>query len=190
MDINFFQKYLTLITDANDQNHRLISPKSVEYSPNLPVAQNHFRGQMVAGTFEPLIYTKTKYNNMKLLRAIFLVGVVLTALASCDKDNGNSAIIGTWEGHWGFDFDNPTYYEKWEIKKGGEMSVFNSNGGKVADGHWEVNGFNFEAQYTTVTSHNTYLFSGLYSDVAGEITGNWGEAPSHADGGTFIMHKN
>lgn len=126
---------------------------------------------------------------MKHIKWFFLAALIIGTLGSCDKDSSNSDIIGTWEGFWGFDFDNPTIYEKWEIKKGGELIAYNSNGGKMATGHWEVNGFNFEAQYTTVTSHNTYLFTGLYSDVGAEITGNWGEAPSHTDGGTFIMHK-
>ena len=126
---------------------------------------------------------------MKLLKGILFAAFLIGGLASCSKDDDQSSVVGTWEGHWGFDFDEPTYFEKWELKKGGEMVAYNSNGGKMAEGNWEVNGFNFEARYTTESSENTYLFTGLYSDVAGEITGNWGEEPSSTDGGTFVMHK-
>jgi hypothetical protein len=126
---------------------------------------------------------------MKLLNVILFATLLLGGLSSCSKDDDNAAIIGTWEGTWGFDFDEPTIYEKWEIKKGGKMTAYNSNGGKMAEGKWEVNGFNFKAEYTTETSHNTYKFEGLYSDAAGEITGNWGSAPSTTNGGTFIMHQ-
>lgn len=125
---------------------------------------------------------------MKFIKGIFFAAYVLISLSSCSKDD-NAAIIGTWEGHWGFDFDEPSYFEKWEIKKGGDLAAYNSNGGTLDTGGWKVDGFNFTAHYTTTSSHKTYKFTGLYSDVAGEITGNWGEAPSAADGGTFLMHK-
>jgi hypothetical protein len=125
---------------------------------------------------------------MKIFKVILFAALVVGGLASCSKED-DSAIIGTWEGAWGFDFDDPTVYEKWEIKKGGELVAYNSNGGKMATGFWKVNGFNFEAKYTTETSQNTYLFEGLYSDVAEEITGNWGAEPSSTNGGTYIMHK-
>lgn len=126
---------------------------------------------------------------MKILKGILFTALILAGLTACDKDNANSAIVGTWEGHWGFDFDDPNVYERWEIKKGGELVAYHSNGGKLGSGSWSVNGFNFDAQYTTETNHYVYRFKGLYSDVGEEITGNWGEAPSYADGGTFLMHK-
>jgi hypothetical protein len=126
---------------------------------------------------------------MKIFKALLFTAFILGGFTACDKDNESKAIIGTWEGSWGFDFETPSVYEKWEIKKGGELVAINSNGNVMARGEWKVNGFNFEAEYTTVSSHNTYLFSALYSDVAEEITGNWGAAPSSSDGGTFIMHK-
>ncbi len=125
---------------------------------------------------------------MKIMKGILFAVLIITGLASCGKDD-NAAIIGTWEGTWGFDFDEPTVFEKWEIKKGGELIAYNSNGGKMGTGTWKVNGFNFDAQYTVSSSQSTYLFTGLYSDVGEEITGNWGEKPSATDGGTFIMHK-
>jgi hypothetical protein len=93
------------------------------------------------------------------------------------------------ERYWGFDFDEPYYQEKWKIKKGGELTVYNSSGSKAGEGRWEVNGFNFEAYYTHGSSDNTYMYSGLYSDTAGEITGNWGAEPSSTNGGTFMMNK-
>lgn len=126
---------------------------------------------------------------MKILKGILFTALILAGLTSCEKDNANSAIVGTWEGHWGFDTDEPNVYERWEIKKGGGLVAYNANGGKLGTGKWSVKGFNFDAQYTHESSHTTYLFKALYSDVAEEIIGNWGEAPSSADGGTIVMHK-
>lgn len=75
------------------------------------------------------------------------------------------------------------------MKKNGDLDAYNASGNKIATGSWHVDGFNFEAEYTTVTSHNTYLFEGRYSDAAGELTGNWGQKPSTTNGGTFDMHR-
>lgn len=126
---------------------------------------------------------------MKFFKAILFTALILGGFTACDKDNNNQALIGTWEGYWGFDFDEPSHGEKWEIKKGGEIIAYNSNGGELGRGKWSVNGFNFKANYTVESSNSTYLFEGLYSDVAGEIIGNWGEKPSSTDGGTFEMYK-
>ena len=126
---------------------------------------------------------------MKLINGLLLSAFLLLTMASCSKDDDTSAIVGTWEGHWGFDFDKPSFFEGWELKKGGELVAYNSNGGELGRGRWKVNGFNFECEYTVESSNSTYLFKGLYSDVAGEIVGNWGEKPSSADGGTFEMYK-
>ena len=126
---------------------------------------------------------------MKILKCLLLAATLIGSLASCSKDDDASPVVGVWSGYWGFDFDDPSYSESWDLKKGGELVAYNVNGDKMAEGRWEVNGFNFEAHYTTINSDNTYKFSGLYSDTANEITGNWGSAPSTTNGGTFIMHK-
>lgn len=126
---------------------------------------------------------------MKSILGIFWAAFLVIALTSCGKDDQPSALVGTWEGHWGFDNDQPSFFEKWEIKKGGELNAYNSNGGLLGTGKWEVNGFNFKCEYFVKSSESTYQFEGLYSDVAGEITGTWGEKPSSADGGTFDMAK-
>lgn len=126
---------------------------------------------------------------MKLLSSLLLITVIAFGTTSCSKDKAEKSAIGTWEGHWGFDSDEPSNFERWELKKNGEIVAFNSNGGELGKGTWEVDGFTFSAQYHVSSSNSTYLFEGLYSDVAGEITGTWGEQPSSADGGTFIMHK-
>ena len=126
---------------------------------------------------------------MKQVKNILGIALILFGLMSCQKDEGNSAMAGKWEGFWGFDLDTPDVYERWEMKANGTMGVYNGSGTLIATGSWQVNGFNFDAEYTTVTSHHTYLFEGLYSDVAGEITGNWGQKPSSTNGGTFEMLK-
>jgi hypothetical protein len=76
-----------------------------------------------------------------------------------------------------------------KLKKGGEFLVYNSADTKIGVGTWDADGFNFEAEYTHVGSDNSYSYSGLYSDVGDEITGNWRETPSSTDGGTFEMYR-
>lgn len=126
---------------------------------------------------------------MKFLKIVFLFVLAAGSLTSCQKDELEKTIVGTWEGHWGFDFDTPTHYEKWDLKKNGDMTAYNANGTVIAVGSWELDGFTFEAEYKSEFSDARYLFTGLYSDAALEIIGNWGEKPSNADGGTFTMHK-
>ena len=126
---------------------------------------------------------------MKQFKSILVIAITVMGFLACQKDEGAAGIKGTWVGYWGFEFETPDVYEKWEMKKNGDLSAFNSSGDLIATGSWEVDGFNFEAEYTTVNSHFTYLFEGLYSDAAGELTGNWGEKPSSTNGGTFIMNR-
>lgn len=126
---------------------------------------------------------------MKFSKLFFAFVIASATLVSCSKDDDAKGIAGTWEGKWGFDEDTPTYYEKWEMKKNGEMKVYDDDG-LYAEGTFTVDGLNFTATYTPVGKNYSYIFTGLYHDELGEITGNWGEAPSTTDGGTFEMYKN
>ena len=129
---------------------------------------------------------------MKISKGILILSVAFLALASCKKDDvaSKNGLEGTWEGAWGFDSDDPVYYEKWEIKKNGDLTAYDEDGDLYANGSWSVEGLNFEMEYTSVISGNEYRFSGLYHDVLKEIVGTWGNSPSVADGGTFEMYKN
>lgn len=126
---------------------------------------------------------------MKLLNG-FLLALLLTAtLTSCGKDEEVKGIVGTWEGKWGFDTDTPDVFEKWEIKKNGELLAYDDDGDLYATGTWTVDGLDFEAEYTPTGYNYSYSFRGLYHDVLEEIIGNWGNTPSYTDGGTFEMYK-
>lgn len=127
---------------------------------------------------------------MKFSKGILILSVALLAFGACKKDDANKEIAGTWEGSWGFDLENPTYYERWEIKKNGDLVAYDEDGDVYANGSWNVDGLNFEAEYTSEVSGNEYRFEGLYHDALKEIVGTWGNSPSTADGGTFEMYKN
>ena len=126
---------------------------------------------------------------MKQVRNILIIAITVMGFIACQKDEGKAGVKGTWEGYWGFDLETPDVYERWEMKKNGDLEAYSASGKMIATGSWHVDGFNFEAEYTTVTSHNKYLFEGLYSDAADELTGNWGHAPSSTNGGTFDMYR-
>lgn len=127
---------------------------------------------------------------MKLFKSIFFAVLTVAAMTSCQKDEGVKGIAGTWEGYWGLDTDTPTEFEKWEIKKNGELTAYDDDGDIYATGTWSLEGLNFEAQYnTTPNGTYSYSFSGLYHDALDEIIGNWGLTPSHTNGGTFEMYK-
>lgn len=126
---------------------------------------------------------------MKLFSGLILLAILAIGTTSCGKDKLEKSIVGTWEGHWGFDSDVPSNFERWAIKKNGELIAYTSSGAELGVGTWDLDGFNFSCEYFVKSSNSTYLFKGLYSDAAGEITGTWGEKPSHADGGTFVMNK-
>ena len=126
---------------------------------------------------------------MKLFKGLFLAVIAALTMMSCQKDEGVKGVTGTWEGNWGFDNDVPTNYEKWELKKNGDMSAYDDDGDLYATGSWTVDGLDFEAEYKVVGEEYTYSFSGLYHDQLDEIIGTWGATPSHTDGGTFEMYK-
>ena len=108
---------------------------------------------------------------------------------SCGKDDEVKGVAGTWEGHWGFDQDVPTNFEKWELKKNGDLNAYEYDGDLYATGSWSVDGLDFEAEYTPVGEEYSYSFSGLYHDQLDEIIGTWGDTPSSTDRGTFEMYK-
>lgn len=128
---------------------------------------------------------------MKFSKSILILAIAILGFASCNKDDvaSKNGLEGTWVGNWGFDFDTPTNYEKWVIKKNGDMVVYDEDGDVIAEGSCSANGVDFLAEYTPTGKDYSYTFSGLYSDVAKEIIGTWGETPSIADGGTFEMFK-
>lgn len=125
---------------------------------------------------------------MKLFRTLFLLTLVVAGLSSCHKDEADNGISGTWEGKWGFDEETPTYYERWEMNKNGDLRAYDDDGDLYAEGHWEVDGIEFTATYTSVND-NEYSFYGLYHDQLKEIVGTWGATPSHTNGGNFEMYK-
>ena len=127
---------------------------------------------------------------MKLSKIIFLLAVLVTVSISCRPEDAlQKDISGRWEGAFGFGNDIPTFYEKWELEKNGEMNSYDPFGGLYATGTWELEGDEFEAQYSPVGETYSYTFSGFYDDDLDEITGTWGETPSAIDGGTFAMYK-
>ncbi len=127
---------------------------------------------------------------MKWRNLVWIIAVLAIGQMSCQNEpGGRKALAGTWEGYWGFDFDTPTYYEKWEIKKNNTLLAYDEDGILIAKGEWKLKGLDFEVIYTPTGANYTYTFSGLYHDLLGEIIGTWGETPSKANGGTFEMYK-
>ena len=126
---------------------------------------------------------------MKLSKIFFLLAVATISLTSCGKDDTANGIAGTWVGSWGFGTDDPSYSEKWVMENNGDMTVYDDDGDLYATGHFTLDGVNFEAEYTPIGKEYSYLFTGLYGEGLNEIIGNWGEAPSSTDGGTFEMYK-
>lgn len=129
---------------------------------------------------------------MKISKSFLILAVALVGFASCEKDNAaaKNGLEGTWEGMWGFDNDVPSYYERWEIQKNGDMTAYDEYGDEIAKGSCSADGISFSAEYTPTGKTYSYTFEGLYHDVAKEIIGNWGETPSSTNGGTFEMFKN
>ena len=126
---------------------------------------------------------------MKLLNGLLLALLLTATLTSCGKDDEIKGIVGTWEGKWGFGELTPDVYEKWELKKNGELVAYDDDGDLYASGTWSVDGVHFEAEYTPTGYNYSYSFSGLYGEAIDEIIGNWGSTPSSTDGGTFEMYK-
>ncbi|MCB0609656.1 MAG: hypothetical protein H6562_09945 [Lewinellaceae bacterium] len=127
---------------------------------------------------------------MKIAKNLMIALLISAAFAACKKDDGPGvkSIEGVWVGKWGDGSDEPSYYYKLQVKKGGELVRWDEDGDVIATGTWSLDGINFEGSYTM---NNGYSFSvkALFSDIAGELTGTWGEGDSYANGGTFDLKK-
>lgn len=126
---------------------------------------------------------------MKCLKIVFLIALVTIGFISCRKDKVSVDMSGTWEGNWGFGIEAPSNYEKWVMDKSGNLFAYDADGYLYASGSWEMDGHDFEAQYTPVGATYSYTFSG-FEEGADVILGTWGETPSAIDGGTFEMYRN
>lgn len=126
---------------------------------------------------------------MKIAAFIFLVIALPLGLISCHKDEGKKSVTGTWEGTWGYGYEIPTFYEKWELEKDGDLSSFFPDGSLYATGTWEMDGDEFEAYYTTLEESYTFRFVGQYDEDDDEISGTWAEVQDPTNGGTFEMSK-
>ena len=127
---------------------------------------------------------------MKIFKSVLLLAIAVVAFSSCGKDDAAAkGVEGTWEGKWGFDEETPTNYEMWVIEKGGDVTVYDTDGDVDGSGRWSLEGLNFEMEYTPEGSDNTDSYFGLYHDQLNEIIGTWGKKPSHTNGGSFEMYK-
>lgn len=128
---------------------------------------------------------------MSISKWFFVIAMAAVLLSSCGKDDfaNSKGIVGTWEGKWGFDDEVPSVFEKWEIKKNGEITAFNAASTQIAKGTWKLDGLLFTMVYTPTGKSYTYSFEGLYHDKLKEIIGTWGDTPSASDGGDFEMYK-
>lgn len=126
---------------------------------------------------------------MKIAAFILLAIVLPLGLISCNKDEEKKSVSGTWEGTWGYGYDVPSFYEKWELEQDGELSSLFPDGSLYATGSWETDGTEFEAYYTTLEDYYTYRFTGQYDEDEDEITGTWVEVQYPTNGGTFEMSR-
>ena len=128
---------------------------------------------------------------MKISKGILVLALAIVSLVSCKKDDVvvDNGLVGTWEGEWGFDEEDPDVYERWEIKKNGELLAYDGSGDLIAKGTCNVNGLNFEGEYKSEYDDNEYSLTGLYHDVLKEIVGTWGHDGSTTNGGNFEMYK-
>ena len=125
---------------------------------------------------------------MKISNFIFLLGILVIGFASCKKDEAKS-MTGTWEGTWGYGYEFPSFFEKWDLEKNGDLLSFFPDGSLYANGTWELDGEEFEALYTTLEDNYTYRFTGEYDEDKEEIKGTWVEVQFPTNGGTFEMEK-
>ena len=128
---------------------------------------------------------------MNAVKCLFFLAIIAIGFSSCKKDDVtiDKGLVGTWVGQWGFDQDTPTYYERWVIKKNGDLTAYDGYGNVYAEGSCSVNGLNFTAEYTPVGKDYSYKIAGLYHDQLEEILGTWGKAPSATNRGTIEMYR-
>src|SRR4030095_8599598 len=126
---------------------------------------------------------------MKISKIIFFMALTAIGSVSCKKDDGPKSIAGTWEGNWGSYNDPPTFFEKWDLEKGGDLKAFFPDGTVYALGEWEQDGEDIEVRYTTLYDNYHYKFTGTYEEDDEEIKGDWRDTDDPAYLGTFRMER-
>jgi len=126
---------------------------------------------------------------MKIFRILFLMATLAAGLTACQKDDDVKGMAGTWEGLWSFDQDEPSYCERWEFKKNGELYAYSLSGDLYAKGSFHMDGITFIMEYESENSGSNYSFKGVYDETLQEINGTWGLSPSYTNRGLFVMTK-
>lgn len=128
---------------------------------------------------------------MKIIKSLLVFFLLTGMLAACKKDKAqtNNSLAGTWEGKWGDVNEDPSEFIKFEIKSNGTMQRLNQQGQVIAEGNWNLNGFEFTCSYTHTSNGQVHKIKGIYTDFDGAIMGTWGYSPSDANGGTIEMSK-
>jgi hypothetical protein len=126
---------------------------------------------------------------MKISKFVFFMAVTAVGLISCRKDEGPKSVAGTWEGNWGSGYDPPSFFEKWELKNGGDLKAFFPDGSVYALGSWDQDGEEIEVHYTTVYESYHYTFTGTFDEDDDEITGDWEDSDEPVYRGTFEMQR-
>lgn len=126
---------------------------------------------------------------MKISKIIFFMALVVVGSISCRKDNGPKSVAGDWEGNWGSGYDPPTFFEKWNLEKGGDLTAYFPDGSVYAVGSWDQDGEDFEAHYTTLYDSYRYTFTGTYDEGDEEIKGDWRDNDDPSYTGTFEMQR-
>ena len=126
---------------------------------------------------------------MKISKFVLLMAITTVGLISCRKDDEPRSVAGTWEGKWGFLYETPSEFEKWDMEENGDLTSYFPDGTVYATGTWEEDGSDIEVNYTEFSLSNKYRFIGKYDQDEDEITGTWSDPENPIIGGTFEMKR-
>lgn len=130
-----------------------------------------------------------------ILSALAILGIVVTLLTSCKKNDNHqpleipeeNAIAGIWVGKYGNGAVIPDKFFAVEIKKDGTLILLDETRSETGAGTWELEEHTFKAEYSYHTGLPVqYYLGGKYKEEELNITGDWGTTEALGSGKFFI----
>ena len=140
---------------------------------------------------------------MKNLKNILIVAMMITAFASCKKDevlpsSGNTTtppttshtFTGRWKGSWGYGSNNSTSYYSLNFKTNGVAEQINSANVVTGTGTWTLNGTDLTVNYHSVNDPSAiYTVDAVYDSTHMKIEGSWMYESNVIYQGSFVITK-
>jgi len=131
----------------------------------------------------------------QIFKTALILLIVSFVFVGCKKDDtatpqGPTTIEGKWVGEYGYDSEEPSHYQCFNIKSDGTIQELTKDQDVLGSGTWQLTGNAFSATITWDPPFtSTFMLTGYFDASTHELYGAWGYEPSDTDGGEWHMNK-